>query len=102
MIVRLRKLVNGYLNSDKQFPTVIAIASGLYPMLYCYSRNFSLVNSVDHLLFFIITFIAVPVVVFNFVHLILKKAKLERYSIYVLALLNVFIFLFLIKTITYF
>ncbi len=102
MILQLRKLVNNYLKSDKLFPTIIAIASGLYPMLYCYSRNFSLVNSVNHLLFFLVAFIAMPIVGFNLAHWILKKAKLERYSINAMALFNVFTFLFLIKNITFF
>ncbi len=102
MILRLRKLVNNYLANDKQYPTIIAIASGLYPLLYCYSRNFSLVNSVDHLLFFIVAFIVLPIVVFNTVYWLLKKAKLKRYGRNVLAFFNVFTFLYLIKTITFF
>ncbi|WP_171817179.1 sulfatase-like hydrolase/transferase [Winogradskyella sp. PG-2] len=81
---------------------MIAIGSGLYPLLYRYSRNFSLVNSVSHLLFFLTVFIAIPIIVFNISHWLLKKLKLDRFSLGVLALFNVFLFLFFIKTIHYF
>lgn len=102
MILRFRKLVNNYMNSDKQFPTLIAIASGLYPLLYCYSRNFSLVNSLEHLLFFIATFIVLPIVFFNAVYWVVKKTKLKRFGKNTLVFANVFTFLYLIKTITFF
>jgi hypothetical protein len=102
MLARFRKLITNFLNNDKQFPTVIAIAAGLYPMLYRYSRNFSLVNSGSHLLFFLVVFIGIPIVVYNISYWLLKRAKLERFSTGLFALFNVFSFLFFIKTITYF
>lgn len=102
MIARFRTLITNFLNSDKPFPTVIAIAAGLYPMLYRYSRNFSLVNSGSHLLFFLIVFIGIPVVVYNISYWLLKRSKKERFSTGLFALFNVFSFLYFIKTITYF
>ena len=102
MLARLRTLVTNFLNNDKQFPTVIAIAAGLYPMLYRYSRNFSLVNSGSHLLFFLVVFIGIPIVVYNISYWLLKRAKLVRFSTGLSALFNVFSFLFFIKTIIYF
>ena len=99
--MRLKKGVINYLNNQKQYPTVIAIASGLYPMLYCYSKNFSLVNSVSHFIYFTCIFIVIPVVLFDLVNWFLKKNELEKHSLFILATLNVFMFLFLIKTITY-
>lgn len=101
MIARLRQVVTGYIESDKLFPTVIALASGLYPILYCYSKNFSIVNSVEHLMFFISSFIILPIIVFNGIHWLLRKFNKRKYSLLALAILNVFTFLFLIKTITY-
>jgi hypothetical protein len=102
MISRVRKLVKNYINSDKQYPTLIAVASGLYPLLYCYSRNFSLVNSFEHFLFFIVAFIVLPIGVFNAGYWIVKRTKLKRYGKNTLAFLNVFTFLYLIKSITFF
>jgi len=101
MLARLREVVSHYLNSDKQFPTVIAIASGLYPMLYCYSGNFSLFNSIAHLLFFLLVFIVLPIVVFNVTNWLLKTFNLKKYDIFIFSVLNVFTLLFFIKTITY-
>ena len=101
MISRLKKRIDKYLNSDKHYPTITAMASGLYPMLYCYSGNFSLFNSIDHLLFFVAVFIGLPIVVFNVVNWLLKTFNLKKHTLFVFSLLNVFTLLFFIKTITY-
>jgi hypothetical protein len=101
MLTKLRKVVYHYLNSDKQFPTVMAIGSGLYPMLYCFSGNFSLFNSIEHLLFFLLVFIGLPILVFNATHWLLKTVEQKNYSAFIFSFLNVFAFLFFIKTITY-
>ena len=101
MISKLKKRIDDYLNSDKQYPTIIAIASGLYPMLYCYSRNFSLFNSFEHLFLFLLVFISLPILVFKGVSWLLKRFKLEKHRLYAFAFLNVFTILFFIKTITY-
>jgi len=101
MISRLKTRINNYLNSDKQYPTVIAIASGLYPMFYCYSGNFSLFNSVEHLLFFLLVFIGLPILVFNVVSWLMKLFNLKKYSLFVFSVLNVFTSLYFIKIIIY-
>lgn len=101
MISNLKKRIDNYLHSDKLYPTVIAIASGLYPMLYCYSKNFSLFNSIAHLLFFLLVFIGLPILVFNSVHWLLKKVKFKKQVLFTFTFLNVCTILFFIKTITY-
>ena len=101
MITKLKRVVDSFLKSDKQFPVITAIASGLYPMLYCYSKNFSIVNSLDHFLFFIVAFLCIPIVVFKLVHWVSKFNSLKKYDKYILPFFNIFTFLFLIKTIAY-
>ncbi len=101
MISRLKTKINKYLNSDKHYPTLIAIASGLYPMLYCYNGNFSLFNSLQHLLLFLLVFIGLPIVVFNVVNWLLKTFNLKKHVLFVFSLLNVFTLLYFIKIIIY-
>lgn len=101
MITRLKTTITNYLNSDKNYLIVMAIASGLYPMLYCYSRNFSLFNSLDQLLVFLIVFIGFPIILFYATNWLLNIFKLRAYNLFVFSLLNIFTFLFFIKTITY-
>jgi hypothetical protein len=97
----LKTKILEFLKNDKQYPTIFAIAAGLYPMLYCYSKNFSIVNSFEHLLFFVFYFIVLPIVIFNGVYMLLKTFNKRKYTLLALATFNVFTFLFLIKTITY-
>ena len=60
-----------------------------------------MVNSLEHLVYFLLVFITVPILVFNLFYWLFKKLKLKKHSMLALAILNVFTFLFLIKTITY-
>ncbi|WP_299111784.1 sulfatase-like hydrolase/transferase [uncultured Winogradskyella sp.] len=97
----LRNKVIDYLKNDKLNPTLVALAAGLYPMIYVYSKNFSIVNSFEHLVFFVLSFLVLPSLVFNAINWGLKRLNKAQYSLLVIAMLNVFTFLFLIKIITY-
>ncbi|MBV7270438.1 LTA synthase family protein [Winogradskyella luteola] len=99
--MNIRASIQKFLKSDKLYPAVYGLASGLYPMIYVYSKNFSIVNSFEHLVFFISIFLVLPSLIFTAVHWILKRLDKEKNSLMVLTFLNVFTFLFLIKTITY-
>lgn len=44
-------------------PIIIGIASGLYPFIYNYYSNFTLVDSISQLLFFIAFFLLTPIVI---------------------------------------
>lgn len=50
-----------------KFPIALGIATGLYPLFFYYTNNFTLVNSVKQLLFFVALFVAVPVCIFSFI-----------------------------------
>ncbi|HBC03113.1 MAG TPA: hypothetical protein DC015_02680, partial [Aequorivita sp.] len=53
-------------------PKIVGIASGLYPFLYNYYSNFTLVDSLAQLLFFIAFFLVIPIII-NFLLKIFSK-----------------------------
>ncbi len=54
-------------------PVVVGLASGLYPFLYNYYSNFTLVDSIDQLFFFVGFFLLIPVLINTALYLSSKK-----------------------------
>ena len=78
------------------------IAAGLYPILFYYSNNFQLVNTWQHFLFFVASFIGLPATLFFIVKKLFSKVKvLQKWQQYVVPFLGVFTFLFLMKICLY-
>ncbi|PWK18216.1 hypothetical protein LX78_02125 [Xanthomarina spongicola] len=74
----------------------------MYPLLYYYNSNFTLVNSWSQLLFFIVTYLLIPTSVFLLLTVIFKRVSgLNKFSKYVLPVLNFIAFVFLIIISTY-
>ena len=82
-------------------PFIAAIASGLYPVIFYYTHNFSLINSWKHLGFFICFFLLVPVGTFLGANRLFKIPSLQKWNKYVLPFLNVFTFLMFIQLCLY-
>lgn len=78
-----------------------AIAPGLYPIIFYYSKNFPLVNSWEHFGFFVVTFLLLPLVLFYASHRLFTIKPLQRFQKYLLSFLNVFTFLYLLKVCFY-
>lgn len=93
--------VRKFLDSKKSFPLLTGLAAGLYPILFYYSNNFSLINSWGHLRYFVIMFLVLPVSGIFLLHTLTKGPKFDRYRKYLLPFLNLFIFLFLMKVCLY-
>ncbi|MBP93353.1 MAG: hypothetical protein CMC55_04470 [Flavobacteriaceae bacterium] len=62
-----------FTKSSKQSPVLAAIAAGLYPLLYYYNANFTLLNSWEQVLFFSVYFIVAPIFVFLFCQWLVNK-----------------------------
>ncbi|MFP4845454.1 hypothetical protein [Winogradskyella sp. PE311] len=93
MINGLQKFIAGYLNSEKQFPTLAAIASGLYPLLHYYSGNFLMVNSWPQFIWFFSIFIIIPILIFNIATFLVRTLLVFKpIKPYVLVGLNIFTF----------
>ncbi len=73
------------------------IAAGLYPLLFYFGNNYSLVNSLRHVAFFVFIFLLVPCLLFLAVQLLSKSALLINYKKYVFPFLNSFLFLMLLQ-----
>ena len=63
MISKIRNSIVDFSKSDKTNSIICGLAIGLYPMLYYYDRNFSLVNSWSQFGMFFLTFIFISIVV---------------------------------------
>ena len=93
--------IKKYVNSSKDFPIIAGLASGLYPVLFYFSKNFEMVNSWGHVFYFFSVFILVPIFIFVFFHWLSKQSKFKKYRKYVLPFLSLFVFLFILKTLLF-
>lgn len=89
-----QNFINSFLSNNKQYPVLVAIAAGLYPIFYYFTRNFLFVNSWEHLGFFSVLFILLPISLFVLSNKLFKIKALQKWEKYVLAFLNIFFFLF--------
>lgn len=98
--VQKQSIASKLFGTTKISAWVAAIAAGLYPMVFYFSGNFPLVNSWSHVAYFLLVFIAIPMVVIVLAKLVVGKF-LPKWQHFVLPFLNVFVFLFLLKVCLY-
>ncbi len=85
----IRDAIINFTKSPKQAPVLAAIAAGLYPLLYYYNVNFTIINSWEQILFFTIYFIIVPILLFSFfLWLVNKISFFKPVSRFLLPILN--------------
>lgn len=96
-----QSLLQSFLNSKKSFPVLAGILAGLYPMLFYASNNYTLINTLGHLGYFLLMFIVVPVTVIWVLFKLSKHIARGKYAKYIIPFLGSFIFLFLMH-ISYF
>jgi len=65
MLSNLRNKVIQFIESKKEYPIIAAIAAGLVPLVFYYSRNFTLINSWSQFLYFLVYFLFIPIVTFK-------------------------------------
>ncbi len=90
-----------FLNDNKAYPLLTAIAAGLYPLLFYYTNNFKMINSWGHLGFFASLFLLAPLVIFFVAHIVSKGAIFKKYKDFVLPFLNFFFFAFYLNIALY-
>jgi len=88
-------LLHRFLNSKKSFSVLAGILAGLYPMLFYASNNYTLVNTLAHLGYFLLMFIIIPVIIIWSFFKLSKKVANGKYVKYIIPFLGSFIFLFL-------
>ncbi|QIE59090.1 sulfatase-like hydrolase/transferase [Rasiella rasia] len=52
------------LRKNYVFPAMVGLAAGLYPIIFFYTNNFSLINSWKHFTFFLCLFLGLPIFTF--------------------------------------
>jgi len=72
---------------------ITGFGAGLYPLFFYYSNNYALINSWNHLGFFIVFFLVSPVVFFLICHFIFKIKRLKPWREKAFTFFNVTAFL---------
>ncbi|TBN05620.1 hypothetical protein EYD45_04925 [Hyunsoonleella flava] len=90
---KLRSRILAFLESKKEYPIIAAIATGLYPFLYYYNSNFTLVNSWEQFGFFILCYVFIPICVFYLLYIFFERIdKNKRYLKYLIPIFNLITF----------
>lgn len=89
-----QSLIQSFISNNKQYPVIAAISAGLYPILFYFTNNYTIVNTWSHVGFFILSFLIIPIIVFLFLNYIFKVPALKKYHKYAIPFLNIFAFLF--------
>lgn len=102
VIETFKSKITSFTENKKEYPILAAIAAGCFPLLHNYSSNFTLVNSTSQLLFFLVLFIALPILVFVLTNMAFKRIEfLKPYKSYVLPVLGLTTMTFLAIISTY-
>ncbi|TYA58287.1 hypothetical protein [Formosa maritima] len=100
-IYKIRSQILSFVKNDKDYPILAAFSAGIYPLLYYYNSNFTLVNSWSQFLYFVVTYLLIPMCTFLLVFTFFKRLPiLQKFSKYVIPVLNItsFVFLVIIST----
>lgn len=90
-----------FLDSPKEYPVLAALFSGLYPLMFYYTNNFTLINTWKHFGYFSALFLGLPLVVILLTHKLSNLAIFRKWKHYVIPFLNLFFFLFFLKIALY-
>jgi hypothetical protein len=94
-------MIKKFLKSESKSPVIYGLAAGLYPVLFYYSTNYTLINSWKHLGFFITLFLLAPVVALFVVKRLSKLKSLKKLEPFALPFFNLFFFLFFLHLCLY-
>ncbi|MCZ4319705.1 hypothetical protein O4H26_11945 [Aequorivita viscosa] len=73
-------------------PFLTGLICGFYPLVFYFSNNYSAINSWEHLGFFLLFFIGIPVVVFSVVSIAFKYSEtLSKYKTHILFVLIIMV-----------
>lgn len=101
MITKIRKNIQDFVSSSSIYPTITGIAVGIYPLLYYYNKNFTIVNSWYQFAMFLLTFVLIPVAIFNVLFFIGKKSLSQKSILRFITISNTCLFSFFIILSTY-
>jgi hypothetical protein len=76
----IREKILAFINSPKDVPVLAGFSLGFYMLLFYYSKNFSLANSLHQFLFFFSYYILLPVVVLYAGYKIIGFTRFAKYK----------------------
>lgn len=74
------KLLNDFINNNKHYPILAGFSVGFYAIVFYFSTNFDLVNSLYQTTFFICFYLVFPILTLALIHYFLKKYNKENYT----------------------
>ncbi len=89
-----KSLIQNFLDNGKEYPLLAGVLAGLYPVFFYATNNYTLVNTLSHLLYFTALFIVLPAVVIYTSYRVSKKLMKGAYTKYVIPVLGSFFFFF--------
>lgn len=94
---KIREKLTAFISNGKDYPILAGFVAGFYILLFYYSNNYDLANSLELFLFFVSYFVVLPVAVCYLSYRIIKATKYSRYARQLLfvAMLSFFIFFIL-------
>lgn len=79
MLEKIREKLLAFIESDKDVPLLAGFSVGFYMMLFYYSKNFALANSLEQFMFFSGYYILIPVLVLFTGYKIVRLTKFSRF-----------------------
>lgn len=93
----MNKQKHNIIQSTKVSPWLVGVAAGLYPVLFYYTNNYSLIDSWSHLLYFATVFLLTPALLFIVIAYVIKNSFFSSVQKYILPFFNLLFFFFFIK-----
>ncbi|WP_296314200.1 hypothetical protein [Winogradskyella sp. UBA3174] len=94
MLENLKKII---FKGSRIHPLLVVLASGLYPLLYYYDKNYAIINSKPQFLFFVFCYIILPIVFYCIILFVCISFKsLHKFKGLVLPICNSISFFLLI------
>lgn len=90
-------LIQRFLKDSKPYPILAGLLAGLYPVFFYATNNYTLVNTIGHVLYFIGVFLLVPMIGIGIAYWLGKKIQVGSFLKYIIPFSGSFSFLFLIQ-----
>ena len=77
-------LIQRFLKESKPYPILAGLLAGLYPVFFYATNNYTLVNTIGHVLYFIGIFLLVPMIGIGIAYWLGKKIHAGKFLKYII------------------
>lgn len=92
----MKSVINTFLNTDKDFPLLTIVASGLYPFLHYFNSNLHISNSWYQFFVMLALCFGLPLLIVLLSHIVFKQKFFAKYEKQRLTIINLAVFFVLI------